>query len=389
MNSKIMKMGLASLVLLLTSQCAVQFYPRKVTRSDKFKSNLAYSIDTFAAALLRDTLAHKAKKPENQKLLLDSYMFYADPRFHDPKNFYPEPGTISDMKMELFKDEKDYQIFYCQWASLYKPVNPDFWKLYNNYQEDWKVYALYFKHKKPVKAAMVMTHGWTGGDIRKLLQQRTNRVTRPVELGFDVLLIQQPYHGPRAPKGSFFSGSMFISSEVSRLNEAMCQAVTDMRSGIRWLKSREYQIVGMYGGSLGGVVTLATAVAEPKLDFAVAWVPPSSWAELTSNSQLVPYVVQGVWDAGIGFETAREIFYPTSPANFKPAIAKEDILLIAGMGDNFVPVNQPILVWESWGKPPIHWFPGGHVMNYGIKDALKVEDEFFARQLAKLDKAAR
>ena len=115
-------------------------------------------------------------------------------------------------------------------------------------------------------------------------------------------------------------------------------------------------------------------------------MPPSSWADLTSNSQLVPYVVQGIYNSGIGFDQARQIFYPTSPANFKPAIPKEDILIIAGMGDNFVPVIQPILVWERWGEPEIHWFPGGHVLNFGMKDSLKVEDEFFARQLAKLNK---
>jgi len=386
MKNGFLRVCFAALIFALLSSCAVQFYPREVTRTEKLAANVAFQVDTIGAMLLRSTVAGQASKPENQKLLIDSYMFYADPKFHDPRNFYPEPAPVKEMKVELWKDAKDYQVFLCSWPSSYQPVNPDFRKLYEQYQEDWTVYALYFKQKKPVKAAVVMTHGWTGGDVRSQAQTRTNRITRPLELGFDVLFIQQPYHGRRAPKGSFFSGSMFLSTEVSRLNEAMCQAVTDMRSGIRWLKAHDYKVVGMYGGSLGGVVTLATAVAEPQLDFAIAWVPPSSWADLTSNSQLVPYVVQGIWNSGIGFDAAREIFYPASPANFKPAIAKEDVLIVAGMGDNFVPVNQPIIVWENWGKPGIYWFPGGHVMNFGSKQALKVEDEFFARQLAKLNK---
>jgi len=377
-------------IFALAAQCAVQFYPRKVTEAEKMSSNVAFAVDTLGASLLRSTQARKASKPERQKIQVQSYMFYADPKFHDPKNFYPDPGPgpIKDMKQELYKDEKDHQILLVSWPSVYKPVNPEFQKLYDTYQEDWTVYALYFKHKKPASIGVVMTHGWTGGSVKSNFQINGNRVKRLVEKGYDVLFIQQPYHGMRMPKGSYFSGEYFISGEVSRLNEAMCQAVTDMRSGVRWLK-QDHKLVGMYGGSLGGVVTLTTVVNEPLLDFAIAWVPPSSWVDLTTNSQLVPYVVQAIYDSGIGFDLARQIFYPTSPANFSPAIKKEDVLIVAGMGDNFVPVNQPILIWEKWGKPQIHWFPGGHVLNFGSKQAQQVEDEFFARQEAKLGKAGK
>ena len=161
----------------LLNQCAVQFYPRPVTPSEKSSSNFAHAFDSFAAMLLRDLQAKDAKKPENQKILIDSYMFYADPKFHDPKNFYPEPGPMKDLKMDLWKETKDYKIFYVTWPSQYKPVNPDFARLYDTYREDWTVYALYYKLKKPSQAAVVMTHGWTGGDIRGM-QQSSNRVTQ-------------------------------------------------------------------------------------------------------------------------------------------------------------------------------------------------------------------
>jgi dienelactone hydrolase len=52
-------------------------------------------------------------------------------------------------------------------------------------------------------------------------------------------------------------------------------AVVDVRSLAAWLR-QDHPVVGITGGRLGGFVTLAVAAAEPKLDFAVAWVPPSS-----------------------------------------------------------------------------------------------------------------
>ncbi len=367
----------------MLSQCAVQFFPRPVTGKEKAQANIAHAIDSFGAMLVRDVIAGKARNPERQKPVLPSYMFYADPKFHDLKNFYPEPGPAKDVQSKLYKETKAYQVFLLNWPSQYQPVNPDFQKMYEGYREDWTVYALYFKHRKPAPVGVVMTHGWTGGAVTDQVQISTNRVTRLVDKGYDVLFVQQPYHGLRMPKGSYFSGEYFVSGEVSRVNEAMCQAVTDMRSAARWLR-QDHELVGMYGGSLGGVVTLATVMNEPMLDFAVAWVPPSSWADMTTDSQLVPYVIQAIYDSGIGFVTAKEIFYPTSPANFKAAIAKEDLLIVAGMGDNFVPPSQPMLLWERWGRPPIYWFPGGHLVNFGSKQALAVEDEFFKRQEAKL-----
>jgi len=384
MSKKIRELFFLCFLFFQFNQCAVQFYPRPVSEKEKAQANIAHAIDTFGAAFLRSTQAAKSSKPERQKPQIQNYMFYADPKFKDPKNFYPEPTPPADIKKELYQDKKDYQIFLLTWKSQYEPVNPEFKKMYESYPEDWTVYALYFKHKKPSQAGIVMTHGWTGGKLTEQITLSIIGADRLVSKGFDLLYVQQPYHGFRMPKDSYFSGELFISGEVSRLNEAMCQAVTDMRSAIRWLK-QDHSLVGMYGGSLGGVVTLMTTVNEPLLDFAIAWVPPSSWADLTTNSQLVPYVVQAIYDSGISFDTAREIFYPTSPANFQPAIPKEDILIIAGMGDNFVPVNQPLLLWQRWDKPQIYWFPGGHIANFGKKQALQAEDEFLEQQFQKLN----
>jgi len=383
-KKRLLNFALAFLILAL-SQCAVHFYPRPVTGTEKAQTNIAHSVDSFTAFLERNLLAYKSRTPERQKVVLENYYFYADPRFKDPKNFYPPVSAPRDMKMELLEEGKDYQMYLLSWKSLYQPVNPEFWKLYKNYQETWTAYAVYLRHKKPVESAMAIVHGWTGGDVTKKYNIKHNGMWEMFELGFDVALLQQPYHGLREPKDSFFSGELFLSAEVSRLNEAMCQAVSDFRSLVHWLR-QEHKLVGIRGGSLGGVVTLATAVAEPELDFAIALVPPSSWADIGTENKLVPYVIQGIWNSGIGLDEAKRILYPASPANYLPAIPREDILIIAGMGDNFVPALQPILVWERWGKPQIYWYPGGHIVHFGKKKIKQAEEEFLNRQLKKLKK---
>jgi dienelactone hydrolase len=386
LNRKRIGKGLGLLLLaVLLSSCAVQFYPRPVSRQEKMESNYAHAFDNLGIWFLRTFLYKQTLDPARQKLELDSYMFYADPKFQDPKNFYPEPGAVPEMKKELVGEDREYRIYLVSWPSLYQPVNPDFQRLYDNYREDWTAYAIYYQHKQPCPAAIVHTHGWTGGDIRTKANQKANRLRELGDLGFDIMFVQQPYHGMRMPKGSAFSGDYFVSAELSQVNEATCQAVTDMRTAIKWL-GQDHKLIGMHGGSLGGIVTLATAAAEPKLDFAVAWVPPSSWATMLSSSKLLQHIAQGVWNAGIGLDQAGKILYPSSPINYQPAIPKDDILIVAGMGDNFVPPAQEITLWEKWGKPQIYWYPGGHVLVYGRGQEWKVEKAFLARQLEKLAK---
>jgi dienelactone hydrolase len=135
------------------------------------------------------------------------------------------------------------------------------------------------------------------------------------------------------------------------------------------------------GGSLGGFVTLATAAAEPRLDFAVAWVPLSSPADIDEDTKVAPYMVKGMKQSGLDRETVRRVFWVSTPANYPPALPKGDILIIAGMGDNFVPPDQPLAVWEAWGQPPIYWFAGGHVFNFEMKQAQQVAADFLKEHL--------
>jgi dienelactone hydrolase len=372
---------IAAMLSLSVCSCAVKTYPRPVTAREKMDSNLAHAIDTAGARLVARVDAGPKYDLTRQKATID-YSYYLDPKFRaDPRLFYPAPPSLPAVEVvKKIAEDDNVEVSLIKWPSLYHPMNPVFAPSYETYIETHTAYAVYMKSKRGNKGVIVISHGWTGGDITK--SYKLEKMEDLADIGYDAVLIQQPYHGLRMPAGSKFSGEYFFSGEVARTNEAFCQTVTDVRSMVMWLKP-SYEVVGIKGGSLGGITTLMTATVEPRIDFAVAWVPPSSLGDIPEDTPLAPFVVEGMRASGLDQDLVRQILYVSSPANFPPAIDKDDVLIIAGMGDNFVPPAQPTRVWENWGHPEIIWFAGGHVLNFQNKLCQEAERGFMLEHLKK------
>jgi dienelactone hydrolase len=377
-SASLVVVGLLTLAL---SACVVKQYPRTVTAKEKMDTNFAFDFDTIGALMVAGSNAGPGYDLDRQKVHID-YQYYLDPRLRqDPRQFYPRPpGPPAVTVVETLKDTADTEVLFIKWYSQYQPQNPAFAPAYAGYPETHTAYGVYVRSKKGNRGAIASSHGWTGGDVRKAYE--VEKPLEMVKLGYDIVLIQQPYHGLRAPAGSKFSGEYFFSGELARTNEAFCQTVTDVRGMVAWLR-QDHQVVGIKGGSLGGITTLLTAAVEPEVDFAIAWVPPSSLADIPDDTPLAPFIIKGLRASGIDQRAAADITYVSSVPNFTPAIPKADILIFAGMGDNFVPPPLPTKIWTAWGEPQIFWYAGGHVLNFEKKRCLQIQADFLLAHLNK------
>ncbi len=374
MNPKINSWSIALLVVsLIGASCAVKEYPREVNSKEKCQTNTAYIVDTAMART--QSGGYRLFYGMDKQVARIDYSYYLDPKFReDPRLFYPAPDGPPEIESrEKIGEEQGVEVFLLKWKSKYAPRNPAFRKYYDLTPETHDVYAVYLKSKIKNKGALIVSHGWMNKSVTEEYQNQ--KLIEHTKDGFDVLLLQQPYHGLRQPADSTFSGEYFFSAEVSRINEAFCQSVTDTRTAYLWLRNN-YEVVGAKGGSLGGITTLLLAANQPGLDFAVALVPPSNLGTLPADGALAHFVLKGMEDSGIDQELAAKILFVSDPTSFEPAIPKDDILIIAGMGDNFVPVKQPLAVWEAWDHPPIFWYAGGHTLNYQLAECVAIEAAF-------------
>jgi hypothetical protein len=80
---------------------------------------------------------------------------------------------------------------------------------------------------------------------------------------------------------------------------------------------------------------------------------------------------------GKDVRAAREMLAPSSPLSFSPRLARERLFIIGGVGDRLAPPRHARLLWDHWGRPRMHWFPGSHVLHLDRGEYFRAMRRFF------------
>jgi dienelactone hydrolase len=220
--------------------------------------------------------------------------------------------------------------------------------------ENETVHARLWRHYEGDRTTMVAIHGWTMGD------QRLNSLAfLPgvfYRMGMNVVLIELTYHGRRRPQGP-------LSLDPLITSDAVIQAISDLRALALFLGEQGHHKLGVVGMSLGGYLASLWASLD-QLSFCVPIVPLVSLAEVEWKLMQKRPFFSEMNRIGLTHELLDHIYSFHSPLSHQVQIAKELLLLIAGVDDKVVPETQPNALWEHWGKPEIRWFSGGHVTQF-------------------------
>jgi dienelactone hydrolase len=185
------------------------------------------------------------------------------------------------------------------------------------------------------------------------------------ERGLDVVLVTLPYHGARTPADARFSGEHFAMPDVSRLSEAVREAVYEIRRVVHWRRDETGAPVGLLGLSLGGYLAALMGGLCDDLDFVIPIVPPVCIGDLAWGffKHTQHYLEGG--PAAISHDELRRAFRVHSPLAHPLRSAKEGVLIVAGRGDRVVPPEHPAALHRHWQKPDIYWFSGSHLAPFG------------------------
>jgi hypothetical protein len=279
-----------------------------------------------------------------------------------PHAFFNPPLVAPQVRSQVFHGFQDGQVLDIAFESSYRAQHPEFVLASAAAPENKIVHARYWRHTQRGAPVMVAVHGWTMGD------QRINSLAfLPglfYQLGFDVVLVELPFHGRRKPKHEGSKKiSFFPSMDVLATNESMAQAISDLRELRLYLAADGGTKVGCMGMSLGAYIGVLWASLDA-IDFCVPIVPMVSMSELAWEVMTRNTHFSLLRDAGVSIELLEQAYRVHSPLLYKPATAKERMLIVAGIGDKIVPSRQPKLLWDHWKRPRIVWFQGGHVPQF-------------------------
>ena len=339
-------------------------------------SALAASIDgavVRVAKLVIDRTIMPA--PETVATMRRQAAFYASPELvADPRRFFPfadRPEPVPDVVLaSLEPGPRDRLRARLVFRSPYQPLNPAFAAEHARCVENHWVHAETWSHADRVgRGTVVLLHGFGMGGSR--LDALALMAPALFASGLDVVLVALPLHGPRSPRGARFSGQLFASPDVARLNEAMAQAVHDVTALLAWLRSRSDVPIGVLGMSLGGYVTALLAAFVPDLAFAIPVVAPVCFGDLAHRFMSSSGAYRNRPDLALGHDELRAAFRVHSPLAHAPRVPRERRFIVAARGDRVVPVEHPRWLEAHWERPRTLWFSGSHLAPFGRRQVVR------------------
>jgi pimeloyl-ACP methyl ester carboxylesterase len=246
--------------------------------------------------------------------------------------------------------------------SPYVAANPALREEYSHHTRNGKAWAQHWRHDDGPRPTLCVIHGF--GASPYFLNSAFFALPWLYSKGYDALLYLLPFHGPRRDLLSPVDGSGLFAHGPCHFNEAILQSIHDLRVFLDHLEAGGVRQFGVYGLSLGGYVSALLAAVEPRLQVAVPNAPVTS----------IPRLIPEYFPANIGvvissllhripLREAEEAIAVHSPLNYKPLLPKDRLMIIGGLGDRLTPPDQARLLWEHWGRPRLHWYPGNHLLH--------------------------
>lgn len=244
---------------------------------------------------------------------------------------------------------------------------------YVSTEENTTSYVRLWEHNTSLasRPTIVAIHGWTMGD------QRVNSLTfLPglfFSLGYNVALVELPFHGRRRPHGFPENIPLFPSADPVRTCMAMAHTLYDLRSLRLFLTKRGHSSTCCIGMSLGAYVGALWASLD-RLDKAVFLVP------LVSMGDMAFELFNRAGESSVSLEFLRDVFRDHSPLERSPATPQESIMVIGGEDDHLLPRTQIALLQAKWPQATFVWAQGGHAAPTNRGEAFDRIARFLAAQ---------
>lgn len=283
---------------------------------------------------------------------------YGEPVALGPDPFFPEPLAITPTRSAVGArtGAGPVEVVDLRWDSGFEPYLAETAARYRDVRENALGAARLFLHRGGPRPLVLFIHGYRGGQYA--LEERLWPVGWLLRKGLDVGLFVLPLHGVRGRPGG---PPRFPSSDPRLTNEGFRHAVADLRALVAHALAEGAPAVGVMGMSLGGYTAALAATLEPRLAFAVPFIPLASLADVAQHGGRL---------VGTAAEQAAQhcaldaVHRVVSPFARPPRLGPARVLVGAGEADRITPRSQAERIAAHFGAPLVT-FHGGHLLQFG------------------------
>lgn len=275
----------------------------------------------------------------------------------DPASFHRTPPPLEEPALT-----RGWALGRCYerlwWPSGYEPhlgvPGTDRWLAF---ESNRTASAWVLRHRDRPRPWVVCVHGFaTGTPFMDLVSFRAAHLHD--HLGVNVAAIVLPVHGARRP--SRLSGEEFLSFELMNSVHGLTQALWDVRRLLTWVRRQDPQGVGVFGVSLGGMVTALVSAFETELDMVLAGIPVVDYPGLFEHHAPRHLHMRSI-EHNILNGTAQDVHRVVSPLAMPTVTPGPARAIFAGLGDRLATTDQARRLWNHWDEPETCWFAGNHV----------------------------
>ena len=275
----------------------------------------------------------------------------------DPASFHQAPPPLRNPAMTRgWALGRSYERLW--WPSDYEPrlgvPGTDRWLAFesNRIASAWVL-----RHPGRERPWVVCIHGFgTGSVFMDLVSFHAAHLHD--DLGLNVAAIVLPVHGTRKP--SRLSGEEFLGFELMNSVHGITQSLWDVRRLLSWVRAQHPTALGVFGVSMGGLITAMVAAFESDLDLALVGIPMVDFPELIRHHAPLHLQMRSI-EHNILDGTAQDVHRVVSPLAMAPAVPFEARAIFAGLGDRLATTEQAHRLWMHWDQPEVSWFPGSHI----------------------------
>lgn len=322
---------------------------------------------TFAASIVGATLVPLGLLPGRLDVDVAELDFYCRlAQAADSERSFPAPGpghrVQATRARRLPNRLHGARVETLRFESRFTAVNPAARRAYAAHRRNGVAWAQHWRHKDGPRPTLAVIHGFMGSPY--VFNSAFFSLPWFFAQGYDVLLYTLPFHGARASRTSPYSGAGLFAGGLAHLNEAMAHAVHDFRVLVDHLQSQGVEQVGVTGLSLGGYTTALLAAVDDRIRFAIPNAAVADMAKLVESWFPASLLLRHVMPRkGIPVDAFAGAVRFHSPLTYPVRVPKERLLVIGGLGDKLAPPEQSEWIWEHWGRPRLHWYPGNHVLH--------------------------
>lgn len=283
----------------------------------------------------------------------------------DHERFFPvnaQAPSVHERNAGLFEDGAP--IVDLSWVCAAPAIDPAVGARIDGDTHNQAARARWIGHGQSGRAALILIHGYLGGDPH--WEQRFFPVRELRSWGLDVALHTLPFHGPRKDP-SRKGAPKFPAVDPAFNIEVWRRAIIELRELVRIAKARGASSVGVLGMSLGGCTTALLGCAEPTLSVCVPMIPLSSLADFSLHHRQLPGTGSQQRELHAALERAMAA---VSPVHRAAAIPAERFTVIAARGDQITPPAQAERIAARHGARLLS-FDGGHMLQLGRSKALQ------------------